>query len=103
MPLFEGEDAFGWVYKVEGFFEIQGLVSSTEKLRAAILCLEGQVLAWYHWNEQCSPFRSWDELKIRLLDRFQPSLNGRLQEKFLKLTQEDTAREYVGRFEALVA
>lgn len=38
-----------------------------------------------------------------MLDRFQPSLNGSLHEQFLKLIQEDTTREYVGRFEALVA
>ncbi|CAH1438550.1 unnamed protein product [Lactuca virosa] len=103
MPLFEGEDAFGWVYKVERFFEIQGLVSFIEKLRATVLCLEGPVLAWYRWNKQRPPCCSWDELKIRLLDRFQPSLNGSLHEQFLKLTQKDTACEYVGRFEALAA
>lgn len=37
MPIFEGEDAYGWVYKVERFFDMQGLSTSSEKLRAAVL------------------------------------------------------------------
>lgn len=46
MPLFDGEDAFGWIYKVEGFFEVQCLNTSGDKLRATVFCLEGPLLAW---------------------------------------------------------
>ncbi|KAL4591035.1 hypothetical protein LXL04_003983 [Taraxacum kok-saghyz] len=103
MPLFEGEDAFRWIYKVERFFEVQGLNTFGEKLRAAVLCLEGSVLAWYRWNEERSPFCTWEELKLQLLERFQPSQEGNLHEQFLCLTQMGTAREYVGAFESLAA
>ncbi|KAH9751882.1 phosphatidylinositol N-acetylglucosaminyltransferase subunit A [Citrus sinensis] len=41
MPIFEGEDAYGWVYRVECYFTINGL-SEREKLMAAALCLEGK-------------------------------------------------------------
>lgn len=41
MPVFDGEDAYGWVYKIERFFEVQGLVTTGEKLRAAVLSMEG--------------------------------------------------------------
>lgn len=99
MPLFEGEDAYGWVYKAERFFDMQGLSTSSEKLRVVVLCIEGPVLAWYRWNEQRSPFRSWEELKHRLLDRFQPSQEGNLYQQFLAISQEGTVREYVGLFE----
>ncbi|KAI3522148.1 hypothetical protein L1887_11628 [Cichorium endivia] len=103
MPLFEGEDVYGWVYKAERFFDIQGLATSGERLRAAVLCLEGSVLAWYRWSDSRAPFRSWEDLKTRLLDRFQPSQEGSLQEQFLGIRQEGSAREYVGRFEQLAA
>lgn len=54
-------------------------------------------------NEERTPFRTWEELKLYLLERFQPSHEGNLQEQFLCLTQVGTAREYVGVFEALTA
>ncbi|GJT11038.1 ankyrin repeat-containing protein [Tanacetum coccineum] len=46
MPVFEGEDAYGWIYRVERYFEIQGLPQQ-EQLRAAALCMEGEALSWY--------------------------------------------------------
>ncbi|XP_020704066.2 uncharacterized protein LOC110115235 [Dendrobium catenatum] len=41
MPIFEGEDAHGWIYKVERYFTVNGLTEE-EKLAAAGLCLEGK-------------------------------------------------------------
>ncbi|GJQ92690.1 ankyrin repeat-containing protein [Tanacetum coccineum] len=49
------------------------------------------------------PFRSWEELKRRLLDRFQPSQEGNLYEQFLVITQDVSAREYVGLLEQLAS
>ncbi|GJS71806.1 hypothetical protein Tco_0704647 [Tanacetum coccineum] len=49
MPVFEGEDAYGWIYRVERYFEIQGL-SQQEQLRATALCMEGEALSWYRWS-----------------------------------------------------
>ncbi|GKD53405.1 putative mitochondrial protein [Tanacetum coccineum] len=46
MPIFEGDDAHGWIYRVERYFEVQGVIRR-ERLRAAALCLEGEALAWY--------------------------------------------------------
>ncbi|PKU77286.1 hypothetical protein MA16_Dca016853 [Dendrobium catenatum] len=46
MPVFEGEDAQGWVYRVERYFSINGLTEGG-KLMAAGLCLEGKALAWF--------------------------------------------------------
>lgn len=43
MLIFEGEDAYGWVYRVECYFTINGL-SEMEKLMAAVLRLEGKPL-----------------------------------------------------------
>ncbi|KAJ9539530.1 hypothetical protein OSB04_032263 [Centaurea solstitialis] len=57
MPIFDAEDAYGWVYRIERFFDIQGFVSTGERLRAAVLCLEGQALAWFRWSDGRNPFR----------------------------------------------
>nr|GFA93353.1 ankyrin repeat-containing protein [Tanacetum cinerariifolium] len=86
MPLFDGEDFQGSIYKVERYFEVQD-IEPGEQLRAAVLCMEGQALAWFRWSEARSPFRSWEGLKRRLLERFQPSHERTLYEQFLAITQ----------------
>ncbi|GJZ61025.1 hypothetical protein Tco_0617162 [Tanacetum coccineum] len=82
MPLFDGEDAYGWIYRVERYFEIQELPLQ-EQLRAAALCMEDEALSW------------------RLLIRFQQSQEGNPYEQFLAITQEESARAYVALFEKL--
>ncbi|GKC49539.1 hypothetical protein Tco_1072284 [Tanacetum coccineum] len=57
MPVFEGEDAYGWIYRVKRYFEIQGLTQQ-EQLRAAALFMEGEALSWYRWGEGRTPFHS---------------------------------------------
>ncbi|GKB99558.1 ankyrin repeat-containing protein [Tanacetum coccineum] len=52
-------------------------------------------------SEAREPFRLCEELKRRLLDRFQPSQEGNLHEKFLSITQDGLARENVSLFEQL--
>ncbi|GKD91842.1 ankyrin repeat-containing protein, partial [Tanacetum coccineum] len=100
MPLFDGEDSHGWIYKVERYFEVQD-IQPREQLRAAILYIVGQALSWFRWSEARSPFRLWEGLKRRLLERFQLSREGTLYEKFLVITQERSAHEYVSLFETL--
>ncbi|GJY21422.1 putative mitochondrial protein [Tanacetum coccineum] len=100
MPIFKGEDAYGWIYRMERYFHIQG-IEATDQLTAAELCLEGQALSWYRWSDGRTPFRSWENFKRRLLDRFQQSQEGSLYEQFLAITQDGSAREYVALFEKL--
>ncbi|GKD06305.1 ankyrin repeat-containing protein, partial [Tanacetum coccineum] len=100
MPIFEGDDAHGWIYRVERYFEVQGVIRR-ERLRAAALCLEGEALAWYKWYEQQEPFESWDHLKEELLDRFQFTKEGDLYQQFLSIVQTGTLREYQSLFEKL--
>ncbi|GJW36904.1 hypothetical protein Tco_0059824 [Tanacetum coccineum] len=74
MSLFDGEDAYGWIYRVGRYFEIQELPQQ-EQLRASALCMEGEALSWYRWSEGRTPFHSWDGFKRRLAF-FQPDLSG---------------------------
>ncbi|GKC69748.1 ankyrin repeat-containing protein [Tanacetum coccineum] len=71
MPLFDGEDAYGWIYRVE------------------------------RWSKGRTPFHSWDGFKRRLLIRFQQSQEGNLYEQFLAITQEESARAYVALIEKM--
>ncbi|GJR89881.1 putative CCCH-type zinc finger family protein [Tanacetum coccineum] len=103
MPLFDGEDVYGWVYQAERFFEVQGLNTTGERLRAAVLSLEGPALSWFRWINNREPFRSWEELKRRLLHRFQSSQDGNLHEQFFSISQLGTARDYVTLFERMAA
>nr|GFA34340.1 putative mitochondrial protein [Tanacetum cinerariifolium] len=41
MPIFDGEDAYGWIYRMERFFKIQG-VEALEQIKVTKLCLEGR-------------------------------------------------------------
>ena len=69
LPIFEGSDLDGWIFRVEWYFEINGL-RIDEKLRAVMVCMEGEALAWYNWEEAHHQFNGWEEFKERLLLRF---------------------------------
>ncbi|CAI9296066.1 unnamed protein product [Lactuca saligna] len=99
-PIFEGEDAFGWIYKVERFFEIQD-IGVRDRLKAAAICLDGKGLAWFRWSQARDPFRSWEDLKEWLLERFQLTGEGNIYHQFIAIRQEGTVRDYVSNFERL--
>ncbi|GJW85605.1 ankyrin repeat-containing protein [Tanacetum coccineum] len=103
MPLFNGDNVYGWVYLAERFFDIQGLVTSEERLKAAMMCLEGPALSWFRWTHNREPFRSWEDLKRRMLVRFQSSQAGTLNEQFFAISQSGTARDYINMFEKMAA
>nr|GEU51305.1 fumarate hydratase 1, mitochondrial [Tanacetum cinerariifolium] len=64
MPLFDGEDSHGWIYKVERYFEVQD-IEPREQLRETVLCMEGQALSCFRWSEARLPFHSWEGSKRR--------------------------------------
>lgn len=72
LPIFDGEDPIGWLFRVERYFRINA-VAEMERLEAAIVCLEGKALNWYQWVETRAPIREWSEFKQELLRRFHPS------------------------------
>ncbi|KAH0433646.1 hypothetical protein IEQ34_026990 [Dendrobium chrysotoxum] len=102
MPIFEGEDAHGWIYKVERYFAVNGLTEE-ERLTAAGLCLEGKACSWYQWRDMRRPIRSWREFKDCLVERFRTGRGGDFYEQFFALTQEGSVTEYRERFEYLAS
>lgn len=102
LPVFEGLNPEGWLFRDERHFELNNL-SPAEKLRSAVVCFEGDALSWYYYEEGRRPFRSWDELKIQLLERFQLTQEGALHDQLFSLQQTTTVREYRRQFEVLSA
>ncbi|GKB41737.1 RNA-directed DNA polymerase [Tanacetum coccineum] len=80
MPIFDGEDAYGWIYRMERFFKIQG-VEALEQLQVAELCLEddrlcipktslrSQLIKEVHWGGLSDPF-SRDKTNASVESRF---------------------------------
>ena len=72
MPLFEGDDPDGWVFRAERYFSVNQL-SDAEKLDSAALCFEGAALAWFQWEQRRRRVRSWEELKAMMRNQFRPT------------------------------
>ena len=54
LPIFEGNNPDGWLIRVE----LNG-VSPAEILRATVVCLEGDALALYYYEESRRTFQGW--------------------------------------------
>lgn len=100
LPLFDGGGPDGWIFRAERYFSINQMVEE-EKLEATTMCLEGEALAWFQWEKKRRKLQSWEDLKLLILERFRPSHEGTLEEKFLALRQEGSVREYWRHFETL--
>ncbi|KAI0497468.1 hypothetical protein KFK09_020696 [Dendrobium nobile] len=102
MPIFEGDDAYGWIYKVERYFAVNGLTEE-EKLSEAGFCREGKALSWYQWRDQRRPIRSREEFKDSLIKRFQTDRGGDFYEQFFALVQDGSMADYRERYEHLAS
>lgn len=73
IPVFEGTYAYGWLNRVERYFDLKKM-SENEKLQAVMVAMEGKALAWYQWWELSSQSPTWEEFRTSILRRFQPSM-----------------------------
>ncbi|KAF7825234.1 1-phosphatidylinositol-3-phosphate 5-kinase [Senna tora] len=102
IPLFDGDEAIGWFFKVERYFSLNQMQEG-EKLEAVAVCMEGKVLNWLQWLETRMNIQSWSEFKKELLCRFHKSQQGNNYEMLMALKQEGTVAEYREQFELLSA
>lgn len=63
MPMFNGDYPDGWFYRAEHYFQLH-LLKEQEKLKIAIVSLEGKGLSWFRWAENRQKFKSWRVLGI---------------------------------------
>lgn len=85
--MFDGDDPLGWFSRVEQYFSLNA-VNESEMLNAAVVCLEGRTLNWYHWVENHALMPSWEEFKQELLHRLHSYQLGDEYEMLLALRQE---------------
>ncbi|OIV89057.1 hypothetical protein TanjilG_29890 [Lupinus angustifolius] len=98
IPIFSGDDAHGWVNKLERYFMLKE-VNEEEKLQATLMALEGKALSWYQWWSRCNLQPSWEGFKLAVIRRFQPSLVQNPFEQLLALKRQGSVVEYVEEFE----
>ncbi|KAF1879588.1 hypothetical protein Lal_00033245 [Lupinus albus] len=101
IPIFVGEDAFGWTHRLERYFMLKE-VTEEEKMQATVMALDGKALSWYHWWEKCNPNLNWEGFNIVVVHRFQLSMIQNPFEQLLSLKQTGTMEEYVEDFEKYV-
>lgn len=58
IPIFVGEDAFGWVSRLERYFRLK-MVPEEEWMQAVMVALEGKALNWFLWWEGCNGDVTW--------------------------------------------
>ncbi|KAJ1413258.1 Retrotransposon gag domain [Sesbania bispinosa] len=98
IPIFAGDDAYGWTNRLERYFHIKG-VSERERMSAVMVAMEGRALSWYRWWESCNPNPSWEGFKTAMIRRFQPTMMQNPFELLLALKQTHSVEEFVEQFE----
>ncbi|KAJ1415931.1 Peroxidase, active site [Sesbania bispinosa] len=96
--LFSGDDAYGWVNRVERYFNLKGVLEQ-ERLQAVMVAMEGKTLSWFRWWRFCRSNPSWEDFKAAVISKFQPEfdLDIRVQED----GSESWEQEYRGKNETL--
>ncbi|KAJ1404260.1 hypothetical protein SESBI_26727 [Sesbania bispinosa] len=98
IPLFSGDDAYGWVNRVERYFNLKGVLEQ-ERLQAVMVAMEGKTLSWFRWWRFCRSNPSWEDFKAAVISKFQPEfdLDIRVQEEGSESSEQNNR----GKNEAL--
>lgn len=102
MPVFCGEKSNAWVYKAVTYFDVHRL-TELEKVEISICSFDPNTVDWFRYAHKRKAILSWQEMKQRIFDRFQPSQEGNLMSRFLSIKQETTVAEYRKRCEIFSA
>ncbi|XP_047152645.1 uncharacterized protein LOC124824277 [Vigna umbellata] len=97
IPIFAGEDAFGWTNRLDRYFHWQE-VSEVERMQTVMVALEGKALNWFRWWESCYPYPTWESFKMAVVQRFQPNMLRNPFEVLLALKQTGNVEDYVEQF-----
>ncbi|KFK23310.1 hypothetical protein AALP_AAs43195U000200 [Arabis alpina] len=97
LPTFDGENAESWVSRVEQYFEIEEL-AEYQKLNAVRACFIDKALDWYRWERDRNPFRSWKDMRSRVVATYASHNNTCAGKRLLVLKQEGSVTEYCREF-----
>lgn len=102
LPIFNGDDPYGWTFRADRYFDVNQFEES-ERVEAAVVCMEGRALNWYQWTESRTPISTWRAFKATLIARFHLSFQGSAYEALVALKQSSTVTEFREEFESHAA
>ncbi|XP_031283145.1 uncharacterized protein LOC116141808 [Pistacia vera] len=102
MPIFFGEDPYGWIFRVERYFHLNG-ITEEGKLTATAVCMEGEAINWFQWMESRASANSWAMFKLALLQRFSGSQELNPYESLMAMKQTGSVMEFRRQFKAVTA
>ncbi|KAL0823918.1 hypothetical protein Bca101_047595 [Brassica carinata] len=100
MPVFSGDNPFGWIAQVERYFRL-GNFYGLDRLQMVSMSLEGPVLNWFNGELEHDPFTDWHQFKRRLVARFRQRLEDEPGKRLFSLRQTGSIFDYVNEFEEL--
>ncbi|KAL5563463.1 hypothetical protein UlMin_033210 [Ulmus minor] len=89
LPLFEGDDPFGWLFRVERNFAVNGMPDGDKVYDVSV---DSQI-----------PFQSWREFHAAVMQQFGRAQEGDPTEQLLGIKQDSSVAEYRARFEQFAA
>jgi len=98
-PRFDGDNPFGWSYKVNQFFDYYQ-TPQHQRLRMASFHMEGEALVWFQAADEADQFPTWEAFLQALLTRFGLVYDDPM-ESLMQLHQTSTVAEYTTQFKAL--
>ncbi|KAK2993465.1 hypothetical protein RJ640_005159 [Escallonia rubra] len=99
-PRFSGEDSYGWVRKVDKFFEFNP-VEEQYKVNFASIYFDGQAEFWFGTYIKAKGIVCWQEFTKDLHARFSSLFRESIIGEFHKLRQATTVEQYYNDFETL--
>lgn len=100
IPRFDGNDALGWIFKINHFFNFHN-TQEEQRISIASFYLDGPALNWFQWMYNNNQLTSWPNFLHALRLRFAPSQFEDPTGALFKLNQTTTVTEYQTQFELL--
>ncbi|CAJ2668471.1 uncharacterized protein LOC123905356 [Trifolium pratense] len=100
VPIFDGSDAMGWIFKISQFFEFHD-TPEADRLTIASFYMEGPALGWYQWMARNGQLTYWHGLLNAIEALFASSQYEDHKGSLFKLTQKGSVSEYLSAFETL--
>ena len=92
LAIFDAADAYCWFALAESFFRI-GDYDEKAKLEVVSVSLVGDVLSWFNSETHRRGFRSWIELKEKMIARFSKEMFGDPSQLVFAIKQMGTAAQ----------
>lgn len=94
MSIYNGMNPESWVYPAEHFFEINDFAKS-EKVKIAVVSFGQDEVDWFRWNNNRKKITSWEDLKQKMFDHFQPTGKGSLGARLIHIQQDGSYGDYL--------